>query len=268
MKYPVLFIMIILWNCADHTPGQTESPPSSPRLHRVGIIHQTLPVTVAVHGYVTYLNDSTMSSPVDARPISISVNKGERVHRGYQLLAYWPKEMGYDYTPRELRAPFNGIVKDIFTKVGQPVKAGEDLIRILEDQYLTMKISVNPRLKNIFQSDLQASLHIGEHRLQGFVRYLQRWSQSAELLFKNPERLAPPPGLTRAEVFLGRRGGSFIPEDYFKTSDTLMAYIPDMGPVEITSIGFSDSLRWIFPDMPGIDSLVIPMETDSLFQAW
>ncbi|HHM01610.1 MAG TPA: HlyD family efflux transporter periplasmic adaptor subunit [Caldithrix abyssi] len=268
MKYPILFIMIILWSCTDHTPRQTENPPSSPRLQRVDIIHQTLPVTVAVHGYVTYLNDSTMSSPVDARPISISVNKGERVHRGYQLLAYWPKEMGYDYTPRELRAPFNGIVMDIFTKVGQPVKAGEDLIRILEDQYLTMKTTVNPRLRKIFKSDLQASLHIGEHRLPGFVRYLQRWSQSAELLFKNPERLAPPPGLTRAEVFLGRRGGSFIPEDYFKTSDTLMAYIPDMGPVEITSIGFSDSLRWIFPDMPGIDSLVIPMGTDSLFQAW
>ncbi len=262
MKYLLLFVPIALLACAEHTPPGHARGKKAPLHQEVHITHSTRPVTVSLYGYINYLYDSTLVSPVAATPISISVNPGERVHRGHLLLTYWSRYQGYDYTPLEIRAPFSGVVSSIYAQINQPVQAGEELIRLLENQYLKMNIPVNPVLKDFFRNDQPATVQIDEHTLDGFVRFYKRRSQSLELFFNNPHLIKPPIGLIKTDIFLGEQKGTFIPSALFSSTDSLQAYIPELGPVEIVALGRSDSLSWIYPNLAGIDTLVISPDAE------
>ncbi len=257
MKYLLLIVPIALLACGGHTsPGQIQET-AAPVEIKTYVIHDTRPVTVSYRGYLNYLYDSTLTSPLAAIPISISVNPGERVHKGALLLTYWPKYQGYDYTPHELHAPFSGMVAEIHADINKPVNTGAGLIRLIENHYLKMEITVNPVLRKLFRHDQAARVEIDGHLLEGFVRFYKRRSHSIELFFKNPDILKPPAGLVETHIALGEQNGSFLPDSLFSSTDTLQAYVPDLGPVEVTALGKSGSLIWIYPNIAGIDTLII-----------
>ncbi len=260
MKYLLLFVPIALLACTEHTSRDLFPGKKAPVNKEAYIIHTTRPVTINLQGYLNYLHDSTLVSPLAATPISISVNPGERVHRGYLLLTYWRKYQGYDYTPQELRAPFSGMVAEIYAEINKPVNAGAGLIRLLENKYLKMNIPVNPVLRTFFRNDQPATVRIDGHTLNGFVRFYKRRSRSIELFFNNPGLLKLPMGLVETRIFLGEQSGSFMADSLFSSTDTLQAYVPRLGPVEVVALGRSDSLVWIYPNMAGIDTLVISLE--------
>ena len=113
-------LLLMLLSCAEEKSRQTRliEKNRATKIDSVHIIHDALPVTVPLKGFFEYWKKETLFTPDSTQVITVLVEEGQPVQFHQLLLSLWQLDRSKEFTPVDVRAPFEGIIERVFVKVG------------------------------------------------------------------------------------------------------------------------------------------------------
>ena len=226
------------------------------KIDTVKIIHDTLPVEIRISGPLQYWKKSTIKAYDSSQVIAVMVDAKQNVSSKDLLISLWALDEENEYTPEDIRAPFSGIIENVYVKVGDKLAVGSNLADISNTDFFLMRNSVSRAQLRILEKGMQVIAKNNDHDLSGNIIEINYNSQSIKILFKNKENDPENLANVQAYVICGKVKGEFIPEKFFNNSNVEIL-IDDESNFFIYPVAAADTLILVEPALPKLDKVLI-----------
>ncbi len=194
--------------------------------------------------------------------ISLLNNEGEAIEKNQLLASVLFVDSDQEYTPLNIRAPFNGILADVYYEVGDSIPPSKDILRIKNFKFLKLQCILNsPQFKYV-RKNQEAIIFTNEYEdtLDGFVDHLNVSAREVHLLVPEPDSKYFKPLRASGWIHCGNVRGDFIRKEHFASGNTVTIQTEENISVEISKVGESDSLCMIYPALPDQQTVWIKKE--------
>jgi len=252
-----ILFLFLLNNCGNEKKQALKTAESQLNISidTIKIFHKILPLKIELSGYFDYWKNTTLFSDDSSQVISILTEEGQHVDDHAQLLSLWQLQNSKEYTPVDIRAPFDGIIEKVFIKIGSRVGRNRALIHIYNDDYLSSTIPLKEGQVKYIKKGLKVVGSIPDFIFDGYIESVDYKRDMVQVLLKNKNFDPLELGKISVDVHCGNIKGDYIHSRHFNQLQKLMAYIDDESSFEIIQIGVSDSLSLIFPQLPHLSEL-------------
>ena len=230
------------------------------RIDSVKVYHSTLPVKIPFSGYLDYWKNQTISTADSVQIIAVLVDERQPVKINDFVFGLWSLKETNEYTPKDIRAPFNGIIDRIYVKVGDRAGVNTPLAHIYDDAFLQMRTTIRKYRAKYIKKGLIANIYLPEDTLKGFIRDFDPDRSFLTMLYENPEKLSPGFQQINGEVLCGKIQGDFIAAKFFTDTQILQVYIDEESSFPLRQVGLSDTLALISPALPKLNQISIILD--------
>jgi hypothetical protein len=253
-----ILLLLLMLSCVEKKSGQRTptAQKNATIIDSVNIFHAALPVKVPVKGFLEYWKKETIFTSDSTQVITVLVEEDQPVQYHQLLLSLWQLDKSKEFTPVDVRAPFDGIVEQIFVKVGSRKSPQTPLLHIYNDDFFSMRIKMHPDQIKFIRKNQKVVNADSSYEFDGYVESVDKRSNFITILLKNQDYNKSQLNMVNLDIFCGKVNGDFILRDKFN-NNKIIAYIDDESSFEIVPIAVSDSLSLISPAIPHLSRLSV-----------
>jgi len=251
--------LLLMLSCTKEKSGEANRPIERNRpttIDSVHILHAALAVTVPVKGFFEYWKKETIFTSDSTQVITVLVEEGQPVQYQQLLLSLWQLDRSKEFTPVDVRAPFEGTIEQVFVKVGSRQSPEKPLLHIYNDDFFSMRIKMHPDQIRFIRKNQKVVNADSTIVFDGYVESVDKKSKFITIIGKNQGYDRKKLHRVNLDILCGKVNGDFIRSDKF-INNKIVAYIDDESSFEITPIAVSDSLSLIAPAIPHLSRLSV-----------
>ena len=215
----------------------------------IEIFHQILPLTIPVQGELIAWQESNIVLPVPTKMIALLVEPNILVNKNDLVASLWDMSVEDEYTPVDIKAPFNGIVTEVNYQIGDQIEKNKSIMRIKNYDNYSFRTYLKTEQIQLVDTKTTIFLSNGEYDFSGRVENVDRKTGNIEVVLRN--KISKLTDLTvTGKLICQPFGGSFIRDKFFGQLETVNVVLEEGINLTLKKIALSDSLALISPDIP------------------